>query len=60
MRRSRFREEQVIGILKEHQAGLSASYPCRGRSFGPFHNFFIDAQGKFHRFRLRVMRLDTS
>jgi hypothetical protein len=25
MKRSRFSEEQVIGILKEHQAGLSAA-----------------------------------
>ena len=24
MKRSRFREEQIIGILKEHQAGLGA------------------------------------
>jgi putative transposase len=29
MRRSRFREEQIIGILKEHQAGLSAQELCR-------------------------------
>lgn len=29
MKRSRFTDEQIIGILKEHQAGLSASEPCR-------------------------------
>ena len=29
MRRSRFTEEQIIGILKEHQAGLSAADLCR-------------------------------
>jgi putative transposase len=29
MKRSRFREEQIIGILKEHQAGLSAQELCR-------------------------------
>ena len=29
MRRSRFREEQIIGILKEHQAGLAAQELCR-------------------------------
>lgn len=29
MKRSRFTEEQVIGILKEHQAGLRAADLCR-------------------------------
>ena len=29
MRRSRFSDEQIIGILKEHQAGLSAVELCR-------------------------------
>lgn len=29
MKRSRFSEEQIIGILKEHQAGLSAVELCR-------------------------------
>ena len=29
MKRSRFSEEQIIGILKEHQAGLSAAELCR-------------------------------
>lgn len=29
MRKSRFSEEQIIGILKEHQAGLSAAEICR-------------------------------
>jgi len=29
MKRSRFTEEQIIGILKEHQAGHSASDLCR-------------------------------
>ena len=29
MKRTRFSEEQIIGILKEHQAGLSAAELCR-------------------------------
>lgn len=29
MKRSRFSEEQIIGILKEHQAGVSAADLCR-------------------------------
>lgn len=29
MKRSRYTEEQIIGILKEHQAGLSAQNLCR-------------------------------
>lgn len=29
MKRSRFSEERIIGILKEHQAGLGAKDLCR-------------------------------
>ena len=29
MKRSRFSEEQIIGILKEHRAGLGAKDLCR-------------------------------
>lgn len=29
MKRSRFSQEQIIGILKEHQAGMSAGDLCR-------------------------------
>ena len=29
MKRSRFSEEQIIGILKDHQAGMSATGLCR-------------------------------
>jgi putative transposase len=41
MKRSRFAEEQIIGILKEHQAGLSAAEICRkyGISDATFYNW---------------------
>ena len=29
MRKSRFSDEQIIGILKEHQAGMSVGDVCR-------------------------------
>jgi putative transposase len=29
MKRNRFNEEQIIGILKEHEAGISVSDLCR-------------------------------
>ena len=38
MKRSRFSEEQIIGALKEHRAGLSAKDLCRqlGISYATF------------------------
>lgn len=41
MKRSRFTEEQIIGVLKEHQAGLSAAELCRkhGISDASFYNW---------------------
>ena len=32
MKRSRFSEEQIIGLLKEHQAGATAADLCRKHS----------------------------
>ena len=29
MKRSRFSEEQIIGILKEHESGVPVAEPCR-------------------------------
>lgn len=31
MRKSRFSEEQILGILKEHQAGMPVANLCRKR-----------------------------
>ena len=41
MKRSRFSETQIIGILKEHQAGVSAADLCRkhGISDAAFYNW---------------------
>lgn len=41
MRKSRFSQEQIIGILKEHQAGFSAKELCRkyGISDATFYNW---------------------
>lgn len=41
MKRSRFTEEQIIGVLKEYQAGLSAAELCRkhGISDATFYNW---------------------
>ncbi|MER8874876.1 transposase, partial [Mesorhizobium sp. M0814] len=33
MKRSRFSEDQIIGILKEHEAGVSVADLCRIRFF---------------------------
>ena len=41
MKRSRFSDEQIIGILKEHQAGLSPTELCRkyGMSDATFYKW---------------------
>jgi putative transposase len=45
MKRSRFSEEQVIGILKEHQAGVSAAELCR--KYGVSDATFYKWRSKF-------------
>ena len=34
MKRSRFTQEQIIGVLKEHQAGATAPELCRKHGIG--------------------------
>jgi putative transposase len=41
MKKSRFSEEQIIGVLKEHQAGIPTAELCRkhGISEATFYNW---------------------
>ena len=45
MRRSKYSEEQIIGILKEHDAGQSAAEICR--KYGVSNATFYKWRGKF-------------
>ena len=45
MRRSKYDEEQIIGILKEHDAGLSTAEICR--KYGVSGSTFYKWRGKF-------------
>jgi putative transposase len=45
MKRSRFTEEQIIGILKEHEAGLPTAEVCR--KHGISHASFYKYKAKF-------------
>jgi putative transposase len=45
MRRSKYGEEQIIGILKEHDAGVSTAEICR--KYGVSNATFYKWRGKF-------------
>lgn len=51
MKRSRYSEEQIIGILKEHQAGLSAAELCRKYGF---------SDATFYKWRSKYGGMDVS
>ena len=51
MKRSRFSEEQIIGILKEHQAGLGAKELCRKHGM---------ASATFYAWKRKYAGLDVS
>jgi len=41
MRRGRFTEDQIFGVLREHEAGMKTAKPCRkhGISDATFYNW---------------------
>jgi putative transposase len=45
MRRSKYSEEQIIGILKEHDAGVSTAEICR--KYGVSNATFYKWRGKY-------------
>jgi putative transposase len=51
MKRSRFTDEQVIGILKEHEAGLSAADLCRKHGI---------SDATFYKWRAKYGGMDVS
>ena len=51
MRRSRYTEEQIIGILKEHHAGLSAQDLCRKHGI---------SDATFYKWRAKYGGMDVS
>ncbi len=51
MKRSRFSEEQIVGILKEHQAGLGAKDLCRKHSV---------SDAAFYKWRAKFCEMEVS
>jgi putative transposase len=51
MKRSRFTDDQIIGILKEHEAGLSAAELCRKHGI---------SDATFYKWRAKYGGMDVS
>ena len=51
MKKSRFTQEQIIGILKEHHAGLSAAELCRKHGI---------SEATFYKWRAKYGGMDVS
>lgn len=51
MKRSRFTDDQIIGILKEHEAGMSAADLCRRHGI---------SDATFYKWRARYGGMDIS
>ena len=51
MKRSRFTEAQIIGILKEHQAGMTAAELCRKHGV---------SDATFYKWRSKFSGMDVS
>jgi putative transposase len=51
MKRSRFTDDQIIGILKEHEAGLSAADLCRRHGI---------SDATFYKWRAKYGGMDVS
>lgn len=64
MKRSRFSDEQIIGILKEHQAGLGAKELCRKHGVSPSRHCYAIAcramDATFYKWRAKYGGMEVS